>query len=434
MIRVEQAEIQDRKNKPDKAELLRYGVFCGAFFVIAFFTVLFSYLRMGEHKFNAVHIWTSVALTALVAVYQFFNIKTKSFKTEQYILSGLAVLASGVLYLIFGPATLFPVWILGTVIISCFVDLSIGILTGYFFLLQEYHYYGSGLYGLIVLFVVITLIGIASFFAGKNLPESVGEKLEGLFMFGRNKEDKNINSERNLAYLESFATELNVKGVNDYDLNKAVFVSEKTPQEKLSELVEKEVFAEEIKETGTVVKAEEPKVYDYGKYAVENSALLETLKEVKKSAYVHSVKVAAIAGNCSRHLGLNVVFTRAVSLYHEIGKSMEGDPVANSREILTKNDFPETLINAVDEVTNKKNLPFTSREAFVVAVSDTIITTYIYLKKTSPSISNLKIIDSAMTKYMLNGRGDNSGITVKDCGDIKNFFLELLEEWENSAK
>ena len=102
--------------------------------------------------------------------------------------------------------------------------------------------------------------------------------------------------------------------------------------------------------------------------------------------------------------------------------------------MLREKKYPQKLIDAVDEVSNKSNLPFTSKEAFVVAICNTITTTYVYLKKTSASITNLKIIDSAMTKYMLNGRMDNAGITLKDCGDIKSFFLEILEDWENNNK
>ena len=122
-----------------------------------------------------------------------------------------------------------------------------------------------------------------------------------------------------------------------------------------------------------------------------------------------------------------------MGLYHEIGKSAEGDAYTNTISILKENNFPEKLIDAIDETTSKKNPFFTTKEAGVVAITDTIITTYLYLKKSSQSaIAPLKIIDSAMTKYMLNGRLDNAGISLKDCGDIKNYFLGVLEELEKN--
>ncbi len=419
---MDREETQITENNTGKDSLKKYFICIGVFALIAAGTVLISAVRVGEHPFNAVHFWASVIMGALLALYGFFTAKKTGFTKDNALATVVATIFSAALYLLLGPLTLIPLWLIGPLAVSCFVDLSMGLFMAYFFLLQENHYFGKSLTSLIVLFVIATLLCLASEYAGKFLRKYITEEKERSIGSMIKKKTKEETTEKNLAYLESLASELDAKAVNDYDLNKSVIPEVKDAQS--------ESFTGFVPEAVSNVSA-----YDYSKYTDDTSDLLEELKTVKKSAYMHSLRVAAIAGDCSEKLGFNRMFTRAVGLYHEIGKSREGDANANTVSILTEKQFPETIIHAVDEVTNKDNLPFTSKEAFVVAICDTVITTYLYLKKTSSAvITNVKIIDSAMTKYMLNGRADNSGISVKDCGDIKNYLIGFLDEWENNAK
>ncbi len=414
-------EIQITENNTGKDSLKKYFTSVGAFALIAAGCVLISAVRIGEHSFNAVHFWATMIMGALLVLYGYSTVKKSGFTRDNSLVLVISTAVSALMYLLFGPFTVVPLWLLGALAVSCFVDLSIGLFMAYFFLLQDHHYFGEGLTSLTVLFVISTILCIVSEYVGRHLKVFTEDNKERSIGSMIKKKTKEETTEKNLAYLESLASELDAKAVNDYDLNKSVIPEVKEAQT--------ESFTDFVPEAVNAVSA-----YDYTEYASDNSELLETLKNVKKNAYMHSLRVAAIAGDCSEKLGFNRQFTRAVGLYHEIGKSREGDANVNTVAILTENKFPETIIHATDEVTNKDNLPFTSKEAFVVAICDTVITTYLYLKKTSSAvITNIKIIDSAMTKYMLNGRADNSGISVKDCGDIKNYLLGFLDQWENNA-
>ncbi len=183
--------------------------------------------------------------------------------------------------------------------------------------------------------------------------------------------------------------------------------------------------------------AEEPAVTDEGMsfYASEDSAVLQDVKAIKKNIYMHSLRTAVISEKCAARLGADPVFTKAIALYHEIGKIKEGDAVENTLSMAKEIELPKRLVDAIKEVISKEDLPFTSKEAGITAITNTILSTYFYLKKTSQNaIAPNRIIDSAMTKYMLNGRLDNAGITLKDCKEIKVFFLETIEGFEKGNR
>ncbi len=431
-----------QKNKPDKESLIKNCIFLGTFLATAFLSVLITALRVGEHPFNAVHFGTTLFMGALFCAYASGSLKRKRLTKETLTVSVISVFTSAVLYLIFGPLTTVPLWIVGALSISCFIDLPAGLFLGYFFLLQEYHYYGNGLKGLVVLFVVSTVLCLIAYITGKQLFVLNGEKESTDTLIGLKKQKNNETAEKGIAYLETFASELDSKAANEYPVEQAFGVNAAENTAFTVSNVPSAVPEVAAEETATVkadvtpvvtpvVTAEAPAEIDLSPYTYESSALLDALKTIKKSAYIHSLRVAVIAEGCARELGFDPAFAKAVGLYHEIGKSREGDAFENTLSILKENNFPEKIISAVDEVTSKKNPFFTSKEAGVVAITDTIITTYLYLKKSSAAaIAPLKIIDSAMTKYMLNGRLDNAGVTLKDCGDIKNYFLTVLEDLE----
>ena len=428
---MEQTKTNIQEHKADKDSLIRYGILSGVFLITAVSSVLITAIRIGEHPFNRVHFWTTVFMGILFGLYAFGTVRKRGFSKEDLIVALVSVTASAVLYLIFGSFTFVPLWIAGALAFSFFIDLPAGLFLGYFYLLQEHHYYADGFNSLVIVFSILTVLCIAAYLVGKRLTPEEEENMGVDILKNLNKQKNNESAEKGLAYLETFAMELDNKASVEYSVENApVYPKDTVASEPKTDLAEKS----EEKENIVVSDMAEPVPdVDYSAYAREISELLEKLKAFKRSAYIHSLRVAVIAEGCARDLGFDPVFAKAVGLYHEIGKSAEGDAYTNTISILKENNFPEKLIDAIDETTSKKNPFFTTKEAGVVAITDTIITTYLYLKKSSQAaIAPLKIIDSAMTKYMLNGRLDNAGISLKDCGDIKNYFLGVLEELEKN--
>ncbi len=424
---------QTNNSKIDKNTLIYFGIFSGVFILVAVFSALISSVRIGEHPFNTVHLGTSVAISLLFELYTYLYVRKEGTTKYKTIFSSIVFLATFILYIIFGSASV-PLWLLGPMVLSCTMDISYGLFLGYYFLLQQHHYFGSSFNGLIVLFVLLTVLCLASYFAGIYLLE---RDENGMINFKLKKIEKKVQPERTekgIAYLETFASELADKASEDNFINtdsimnKTADVNEtKEPAKDLAERVEEpeqKVVTEPIVETPG----------DYSEYISENSSLLDSLKTVKRNAYIHSLRVSVLATECAKALNYDQNFAKAIALYHEIGKIREGNTYENTLNILLENNFPSEIITAVEEVTGKKNDMFTSKEAGVVAISDTIITTYLYLKGTGSNIAPQKIIDSAMTKYMLNGRLDKAGVTIKDCGEIKNYFIDVLNDLENGTK
>ena len=422
---MEQKDIQAQKIKISKDSLRSFIVFAVTFFAVAVILLIVSAVRIGEHPFDGVQFLLSLILGGLLLLYSFAAFKRRSLTKDDMVLLEISLVMSALFYLITGPYTVAPVWIIGGFTIAFFIDLSIGLFVSYFFLLQEYHYFGDGFKSLIIFFLLCTLICTVAYALNRLL---IKNKKTGAVL--DNAENKDYTENKGYNYLETFASDLSTNSVSDTKIEEAK-IDLSSKEEKLRELAE-------IDKDDAGAKSSEVKnakiTEDFSAYTSETSPLLLEVKESKASIYNHSVKVATLSRMCAERLGYNLDFTKAIGLYQEIGKIKSGNACENSKNMLREKKYPQKLIDAVDEVSNKSNLPFTSKEAFVVAICNTITTTYVYLKKTSASITNLKIIDSAMTKYMLNGRMDNAGITLKDCGDIKSFFLEILEDWENNNK
>ncbi len=398
---MESEEIQIRKSRISKTGLLYYGIFVTVFILTAVITVLIAAGKNDARPLQTVHFWNSVAMGSLLALVAFWGYKRRETYVRMTVITCASVVVTGLLFVLTGPVSIIPWFMIGALAISFTVDFTMGLFVGYFFLLQQHYFFGDRLRDLIILFVIVTLLHIFVliihdiFLKKKDEPETAAKEEE---------------VSKHISYLESVASELDEKQVNDYDLSKSAYASEKEQQEKFLDLVSmnKESFEE---------------------YTSDQSKLLLDLRDNKKSAYFHSKKVALIAGNCAAALDMNVDLAKAIALHHEVGKGLPGEAAENTQKLLKDADVPETIITAVDQVNNKENLPFTSKEAFLVAVCDTVITTFIYLRsKTGADVSNKKIVDGAMTKYMLNGRADDSGISVKDCGEIKTFLTNVLDE------
>ncbi len=412
---MERTETQVQKRRSGKANIKQIAIYASV--VLMCLAVIVSAnigsLKKGE---ITVHFMASLAMGLLLVIYMLFGYGKKGMRVKDFLIFICSFVFSFVLFIFVNDIKI-PLWFLGPLCISCFLDCSLGLFLGYFYLLQLYHFIdlSAGFAEKIFVFALCTALCVIGNIVTRKLKGSVKLNVEKIVKSAAEDISDLELAEQSSNYLETFASELNSKNVNDYDLNNSIVNLNAGNKEKMMDLVGKNEI-------------------DYSEYASEHSEILDRLKEVKKSVYIHSLRVATIAFKCCEKLKYNCKFAMAVGLYHEIGKTEEGEPLENTLRMLKAASFPETIINAVDEVNNKNNLPFTSKEAFVVAISDTVISTYLYLKKMDSNTSNKKIADGAMTKYMLNGRANNSGVSVKDCGEIKNFMLDFLDNMEKNSK
>ncbi len=412
---MEQTETQVQKRRSDKNTIKQTAIYAAVIILCLAVIVSanFDSLKKGE---ITVHFLASLGMGILLIVYMLFGFRKKGMRIGEFLIF-ISSFAVSFVFLIFAEDIKIPLWFLGPLCISALLDCSLGLFLAYFYILQLYHFIDTDAVFVerVSVFTVCTALCVIGNIAVRKFRSSVKLNFEKIVNNASDEISDLELAEQSSNYLETFASELNSKNVNEYDLNNSVVSQNEENREKLRDLVTKDEI-------------------DYSIYASEHSELLDRLKEVKKGVYIHSLRVATIAYRCCVKLKYNSKFAMAVGLYHEIGKTEDKDGQENTLTILKAAAFPETVINAVNEVNSKEELPFTSKEAFVVAISETVITTYLYLKKMAPNTSNKKIADGAMTKYMLNGRANNSGVSVKDCGEIKNFMLDFLNTMEKNSK
>lgn len=394
--------------KQNKAYLKKCIVISFFVLITGFLAITGSILKNADANTSLIHIVISCLSLILVIIYAIFKCRDENITKHEIIIFLSSFFGSMCLYVFCADKTHVPLYILGILMISYFFDFGVSIFSACFFLEQSFFYFKSGytylLIDFLICFIASSLVYIIEIIYQKSAKE-------GKVMFGKNKDG--------ISYLKTLAKELDKKENSSENLPENL--SFDTP-DIFKSINENEVL------TAPEVLAE--KENDCTNYLSENSPLLDALKEKKKSAYLHSMRIAYVAEIVTEKIGGNKDFARVIALYHEIGKMNLGDAVTETIDILTRENFPEFLIKAINEVISKDKPEFTTKESAIVAISDTVISTYFYLKKNMPDKAvPEKITDNVMSKFMLNGRLDSCSLSVKDCKDIKDSFVETLNNF-----
>lgn len=155
----------------------------------------------------------------------------------------------------------------------------------------------------------------------------------------------------------------------------------------------------------------------------ENFPLLIRLAKEAPKLYYHCKLVAELSKRAAIHIGANEELAYAGGLYHEVGRLEGKDYVELGEKLAKEYDLPEELIQIIRQHNYKCDLP-KSEEAAIVMLSDNIISTIFYLKGTGQSgISNEKIIENTFHVRFKNGTLDESGITLQKFNKLKHFYL-----------
>jgi ribonuclease Y len=87
---------------------------------------------------------------------------------------------------------------------------------------------------------------------------------------------------------------------------------------------------------------------------------------------VHSLEVSKIGVAMAQEIGADVNIVRLATLFHDIGKIVEGDGshVKLGVELVKKYNFPEAVVNCIAE--HHEDKPFSSIESIIVHIADAI--------------------------------------------------------------
>lgn len=454
-----------QERKSDKKIISLFWIFTLIILAVAALVVTVVFMTSESsfsEKYDIIYIIASGLISLVIILYTFFN-KGKVLSTVQKLVTiGLLFSFPGLLLLITENNINFPFWMLGGVLIACLVDVNLGLYISYFYVLQAAHLQENLLKGLIVSVVTVTALCIITKFLKSFISliysaviiscvalttslllnklvlyetfntvslyliitfiiilivcftckymfiDSFDESIEG--------SDDSLKNAKNTAaqgfvYLNEFAESTqNVTYTNDNDLRKTANI--------------KNELDNAINALPTYDETLKP-------YCDENAELLLKLKTLKRNSFMHSLRVSRLAGKCADGLiNVDANLVRAVALYHEIGKIREGDVYTNTINIATEHKFPDKLVDCLKGCARQTENGIFSCEAAVVLIADTVVTTYYFLKSTNAVVFPEKLVDSVIGKEITQGRLNSSGLSLKDCNYIREFFVNTINRLE----
>jgi len=111
---------------------------------------------------------------------------------------------------------------------------------------------------------------------------------------------------------------------------------------------------------------------DYSQFTKKDQTFLVELKQQQPLVYSHSLMVATAARGAAQILNCNAQLCYAAGLLHEIGRLEGLNYVEEGCKMLRKHNYPEEIIQIIEEH-NVKGKPIFSKESAVVMLSDGVI-------------------------------------------------------------
>lgn len=173
------------------------------------------------------------------------------------------------------------------------------------------------------------------------------------------------------------------------------------------------------------IKKEENYSYD--------SSLFAALELKNPKVYKHSCRVAKLSFDAAEWIGADAEFAEAIGKYHEIGRLVNPkEYIQAGKSLMEKEKLPETLIEAVGQVSGKSDKPKT-REAAIVFLSENILTTLQFLEAKKEHVAIHKVVESVFSVRLMKGVFEDSGLSLTDYVKLKQFYLKEMEDsYDNS--
>ena len=150
------------------------------------------------------------------------------------------------------------------------------------------------------------------------------------------------------------------------------------------------------------------------------------MRDTSLRVFYHTLEVADLSAAAAMAIGADDMLCRTGAMYHDIGKTISRDYVPAGVLIAKEYKIPKDVIAIIEEHNGKKRLPQT-KEAAIVLLADTLVSTKDYmLKPNMNKINQKKIIDSVMSMRMEGGLLDDVGFSLKEYSTIKETFVEIL--------
>ncbi len=467
-----------------KDNIIKFAAFGAVMIITAIFLILHINGKTAASVYDKLYVRSSVFVLAVCIVYSFITRQKNSSDWKKTVISSVMFVIPAILLMVFDSYINFPVWMLGGILIAALIDLNLGLFVSYFYILQAAHLDNDTIKGLIITLVTVSLICVLTRFIktftsmlysmvivscvtlvmslilnklmirdsfstiSLNLiiafltmiavtyvcKKFLGESLETEENTPENGITATESTENGFTYLNKLADETNDVSYETEAAVSAVIADSIASPESKNDREKTDIASEDAKkledEYKNAVNSLSSKE-ELNKFTVENSELLLKLKETKKALYLHNVRVSRLAGKCADGMhGINATLVRAASLYNGIGKLEPGDEYENSIKIAKENDFPKELTECLKACSKTSEAPVISGETAIVVITDTVVTTYYYLKSKKTLIYPEKLVDSVIGKEITHGRLNSSGLSIADCSYMREYFVEAINNLE----
>lgn len=165
-----------------------------------------------------------------------------------------------------------------------------------------------------------------------------------------------------------------------------------------------------------------------------NFPLLVQLKEHSEKVYNYSLLISDLAEKAAKAIGANELVAKAGGLYHEIGRISNKEYVEEGIKIAQEYHLPSSVLEIIKQHNIKYDKPKTP-EAAIIMIAISIMAAKEYLEKTdkvsgvngqaATPIAMGKIVENVFQMRLSRGGLDESGLTLKQYNDLKEFFLHM---------
>lgn len=153
--------------------------------------------------------------------------------------------------------------------------------------------------------------------------------------------------------------------------------------------------------------------------------LMQRIKHYSEALYIHSVRTGKLSCRAAESAGYNKNLAMAGGLYHEAGRIYENEDYKEACEkIAAEYAFPLQLTYIIKQHGCTSGGPL-SPEAVLVMVSDGIISTDEYLKRTGKreQIPDERLIKSVFNSKAMKEKLNNSGIEKEQIEKLMDFYI-----------
>ena len=165
------------------------------------------------------------------------------------------------------------------------------------------------------------------------------------------------------------------------------------------------------------------------KLTSSNSEIVQLMKKKSASLYYHSNEVAEMSRLAAKRIGADYNLAYAGGLFHDLGKVAGSEYIKEGLKLAEQYGIPKDVRTIMVEHNVKSRTP-KSKEAAIVMLSDTVVSTIEYVKGTmdKKDISEQVLVENAINKRLTSGALNKSGLTIEEFNIIKETLVNIKEQ------